>query len=83
MIIPVKWRQVPPQYRVVLPTGRVVHCLWVNVEARIAMLRDENDDTRPLAVDPEATIPMVVAEFEQALASLSARFPSVEFVRSL
>lgn len=81
MIIPVKWSQVRPNFRVVLPTGRVVVCLWVN--AGVALLRDDDGDTRPLAVDPEADVPMIVGELEQAVASLAARFPDIEFVRSL
>ena len=83
MIIPVKWSQVTPQFRVALPTGRVVICLWVNAEAGVALLRDDAGDTRPLTIDPEATVPMVVAEQELALASLRERFPDVEFMRSL
>lgn len=81
MIIPVKWRQVTPNFRVVLPTGRIVVCLWVN--SGVALLRDDRGDTRPLQVDPEAIVPMVVGEAEQAVASLAARFLDVEFVRSL
>lgn len=84
MIIPVMWRQVSPRFRVVLPTGRVVMCLWVNPEAGVALLLDEaTGDRRPLMIDPDAEIPMVVAEQELALTSLMARFPEVEFVRSL
>lgn len=84
MIIPVKWRQVPANFRVVLPTGRVVHCVWVNAAAGVALLHDpERGDRRPLAIDPDAEIPMVVAEFEHAVASLSQRFPDVEFVRNI
>lgn len=83
MIIPVKWRQVTPNFRVVLPTGRVVTCLWVNAEASVALLADDSGDRRPLTVDPEADVPMVVAEIEQAVACLAARFPDIEFVRSL
>jgi hypothetical protein len=83
MIIPVRWSQVSPNFRVVLPTARVVWCLWVNVEAGVALLRDEAGDTRPLTIDPDATVPMVVTEVEQAVASLAARFPDIEFVRSL
>ena len=80
-VIPVKWRQVRPNFRVILPTGRIVVCLWVN--AGVALLRDDRGDTRPLHVDPEADVPMVIGEAEQAIVSLAARFPEVEFVRSL
>jgi hypothetical protein len=83
MIVPVKWRQVTPNFRVVLPTGRVVTCIWVNPEARTALLCDETGDRRALTVDPDAEVPMVVAELELALASLSQRFGVVELVRSL
>lgn len=84
MIIPVKWSQVPRNFRVALPTGRVVVCLWVNPEARTALLYDPDlNDRRPLAIDPEATIPMVVDAQEQAIASLAQRFENIEFVRSL
>lgn len=75
------WSQVPRNFRVVLPTGRVVVCLWMN--AGVALLRDERGDTRPLHVDPSSTIPMVVDEAERAIASLSERFPEIEFVRSI
>jgi len=84
MIIPVKWRQVEPGFRVVLPTGRVVICAWVNPEARVAMLLDSTtSERRPLSIDPDAEIPMVVAEQELAFRSLSERFPDVEFLGSL
>lgn len=84
MIIPVRWRQVEPNFRVVLPTGRVVICLWTNAAARVALLLDpELDGRRPLSIDPDAQIPMVVAEQELAIRSLAERFPEVEFVGSL
>lgn len=83
MIMVVQWGQVPKNFRVALPTGRVVTCLWVNAEAGVALLRDDSGDTKPLSVDPEADVSMVVDERERAVACLAVRFPDIEFVRSL
>jgi len=59
-------------------------CLWVNPDAGVALLLDEaTGERRPLTIDPDAEIPMVVAEQELALTSLMARFPEVEFVGKL
>jgi hypothetical protein len=79
MIIPVRWSQVANNFRVVLPTGRVVVCLWVNAQARTALLRDDAGDTRPLEIDPDAVVPMVVDDHERAVSCLAARFPQIEF----
>ena len=58
--------------------------MWVNPDAGIALLQDEaTGDRRPLQIDPDAEIPMVVAEQELALRSLAERFPDIQFVRSL
>jgi hypothetical protein len=78
--IPVKWSQVRPNARVILPTGRIVWCLWVN--AGIALLRDKDGDTKALPVDPDAVVPMLVGPPELAAASLAERFPEVQFLRA-
>lgn len=77
----VRWDQVARNARVMLPTGRVVWCLWV--ANGIAMLRDREGDTRALPVDPADIVPMLVGEGERAAASLAERFPDVEFLRAL
>jgi hypothetical protein len=88
VVIPTPWHEVPPNARVLLGSGRIVHVIAtvpLQDGAVLVRMRDDNGRTRDVVIDDSIAAPAVVlAEPEDLIPiMLSARFPNVEFLRSL
>lgn len=86
-MIPVPWRDVPRNARVVLSSGRIVHAIAtvpMPDGATLVRLRDDHGRTRDVMMTADAAPALVLTEPEDLIPiHLAVRFPDVEFLRSL
>jgi hypothetical protein len=87
-MIPTPWHEVPPNARVLLSSGRIVHVIAtvpLPDAAVLVRMREDSGRTKDVVIDDSIAAPAVVLNEPQDLIPivLSARFPHVEFLRSL
>lgn len=75
MILPTRWRDVPPHARVIDPAGAVWHVLPPAIPGLpVVTVRNAAGHARTMPIDPSAFVPMLYEPEDIAVTNLSAHF---------